>query len=192
MPLSDPQTWVEQYGDVLFRYAVARLRNPSLAEDVVQETFLAALQSSQRFQEQSSERTWLVGILKHKLIDALRRASREQATTLLDSLAAEPDEQFDEQGRWKIGDADPHAWDANPRLLLQQQEFLAVLDQCLAGLSPRLAHAFVLRELDDVSTKQICQVLGVTPTNVWIMLHRARAQLRKCLERRWFDQPSSR
>jgi len=179
--LSDPQTWVDQHGNYLFRCAQLRVRDPKLAEDIVQETFLAALQARERFAGQSSERSWLVGILKHKVIDHFRKATREQPDQNADLMADEFEELFDESGHWKIETTGPKEW-SDPSGALDRKEFWEVLTRCLSELPPRMATAFSLREIDELATEEICAALNITAANLWVMLHRARTHLRRCLE----------
>ena len=179
----DPADWVERYGDYLFRYAMLRVRDRSAAEDLVQETFLAGLSGRESFSGGSSEATWLVGILKHKIADHFRRLSRE-APREEEVLRDVPDaEYFDGSGHWTAG---PGEWIGNPAELLRQEEFLERFRECLAGLPPNQAAAFTLREIDGMGTGEICKVLNVSETNLWVILHRARSLLRRCLETRWF------
>jgi len=181
----DPSEWVGRYGDYLFRYAMLRLRNRSAAEDVVQETFLAALKSRGSFAGKSSESTWLVGILKHKIIDHFRRQARE-APLGENDLREHPDpSSFDSSGHWTSG---PTEWGGNPADLYREKKFLDQLTECLSGLSPNLANAFTLREIEGADTGEICKVLNVTETNLWVILHRARMLLRRCLETNWFEK----
>jgi len=185
--LSDPETWVDRHGGYLFGFAMKRLRDPALAEELVQEVLLAALQSRERFQGRSSERSWLVGILKHKIIDHFRRISRERPVENIEAWPEELANSFDEGGHWRAEEGEgPIDWGERPSTALQQKEFQDVLGRCLAKLSPRIAEAFTLREMDELETGEICKILGVTPTNLWVMLHRARVQLRRCLEVSWF------
>lgn len=175
----DPEVWVEQHGDYLFRYALFRLRDPDLAESLVQETFLAALHSQEKFAGRSSERTWLVGILKHKIIDYFRRSSREQSE----------EEFFNERGYWKV---EPEEWRLDPSAVIENQEFWRALTHCVSELSPRLANAFLLREVDGLSSEEVCKTLNISAPNLWVMLHRARLHLRQCLEKHWFGLPQQR
>lgn len=169
-----------EHGNLLFKYAMARVRNRELAEDLVQEALLAALRSAPSFKGRSTERTWLVGILKHKLLDHLRKAGRERASDTLDEQLE--DEFFDDRGRWKIR---PARWTVDPHEALQQNDFRTVFDRCLEEAPERLARVFVLRELDELESDEICKILDVTSTNLWVMLHRARLKLRQCLELSW-------
>lgn len=181
----DPSEWVDRYGDFLFRYAMLRLRDRSAAEDLVQETFLAALTARGSFSGNSSESTWLVGILKHKIADHFRRQARE--TPLGDGDFREhPDSSsFDGSGHWASGPTD---WGGNPADLYRERKFLEKFMECLSVLSPNHANAFTLREIEGADAGEICKVLNVTETNLWVILHRARMQLRRCLETRWFNR----
>jgi RNA polymerase sigma-70 factor (ECF subfamily) len=180
--LLQPELWVDRHGDVLFRYALARLRNRELAENAVQETFLAALKGRDSFTGRSSERTWLVGILKRKVFDHFRHSRREEPVDDPEAVSDETRDLFDERGRWKVG---PTEW-AVPGASLEKNEFWRALERCLNALPDRLHRAFFLREMDDLETDELCKVLAVTETNLWVMLHRARARLRQCLETGWF------
>jgi RNA polymerase sigma-70 factor, ECF subfamily len=185
----DPSEWVGQYGDYLFRYAMLRLRDRSTAEDLVQETFLAALKDRGSFSGNSSESTWLTGILKHKIADHFRRQARE--APLVDSdLREHPDPStFDGSGHWIFG---PTEWGGNPADLYREKKFLDQFTKCLADLSPNHANAFTLREIEGAGTGEICKVLNVTETNLWVILHRARMQLRRCLEIHWFKKSTGK
>jgi RNA polymerase sigma-70 factor (ECF subfamily) len=194
-PSPDPALWVDQHGDYLFRYAVFRLRDTSLAEDILQETLLSALQSYHNFEGRGSERTWLVGILKHKIIDHYRRASRETPESQLESDAFEHEELFRESGEWKdhwVADKAPVEWYTGPAELVEQNEFWVVFRECLSPLPPRIANAFTLREVDGLKSEEICEVLSITVNNLWVMLHRARLHLRQCLEANWFRNQQSK
>lgn len=180
-----PDGWVDAHGDALYRYALIRVRNEHHAEELVQETFLAALQSFDRFNGGSSVRTWLIGILKHKILDLFRREARE---TAFDETEPSPDDYaeliddgFAADGHWSSLLAD---W-GDPHAALEQGQFWLVLQYCLDRLPQRLARLFVLREVMEEGTEIICQELSITPTNLWTMLYRARMGLRQCLERNW-------
>jgi len=181
----DPSEWLDRYGDSLFRFAMLRVRDRSAAEDLVQETFLAALSARDSFSGNSSESTWLVGILKHKIMDHFRRQARE-VPLKEEELREHPDSgQFDGTGHWTAGPAD---WGGNPADLYREKKFFDQFRECLSGLSPNHANAFALREIEGVPAREICKVLNVSETNLWVILHRARAQLRRCLETRWFHR----
>jgi RNA polymerase sigma-70 factor (ECF subfamily) len=184
----DPASWLDKHGDYLYRYALTRLNQAQAAEDLVQETFLAAFQARDRFAQASSERTWLVGILKHKIIDHLRRKQREQPLSTFAATDSIFDELFDSRGHWKKSVRPA----PNPSAAFERQEFWAAFTGCLSKLPDRLAHAFVLREMDEEDTAEICKALEITPTNLWVMLHRARLRLWRCLEIHWFGVERTR
>jgi len=166
----------------LLRYAGLQLRDSHAAEDTVQETLLAALAGEAGFAGRSNLRTWLTGILKHKIIDAIRRSSREATLLAAEAGATELDALFDERGHWI--DA-PGAW-ADPDASLEQKRFFAALEACLARLPHKIAQAFMMREHLGLETGEICKELGVTATHCWVLLYRARVALRECLEKDWF------
>lgn len=187
--LGNPESWLEAHGDYLFGYAVRRLRDRETAEDVVQETFLAALSARDSFAGRSSVRTWLIGILKNKIVDHIRKQSREKPFTEFESDDPSLRELFTSDGTWlrESAETKPMPWRSDPEKLARNKEFLAILDDCLEGIPDRLAKAFMLKEIDDLSGKEVCQVLGINTTNLWVMLHRARMRLRRCLEINWFE-----
>jgi len=180
---SDPEQWLDAHGDYLYRYALKRLRNAEVAEDMVQETFVAALRARERFSGKSSERTWLVGILKHKIIDHIRKSTRERPVSDLDLDEDQTEALFSKGGHWKVK---PARWSYDPRVVTERSEFRRILQQCIDGLPRRLADVFVLREMDQLETDEVCKELEITPTNLWVILHRARSKLRRCLEINWF------
>lgn len=187
---ADPGLWLERHGDYLYRYALFRLRDASAAEDAVQETLLAAFQAHEGFAGRGSERTWLTGILKHKIVDHFRRASRQTPASQLGDERLEHPELFrsasDEwTGHWWDTKA-PVDWRADPARLCEQTEFWEVFRECLSPLPERVASAFLLREVDGLESAEICEVFQITTNNLWVMLHRARAHLRRCLELNWF------
>lgn len=187
--ISDPSSWVDQHGEYLYRYALMRLRDSSLAEEAVQETFLAALKSQNNFAGQSSERTWLVGILKHKIIDHYRKHSREVPLENTGLLPVEKEETFRTTGEW-IGHWTDHGapsdWGANPIQALENMDFWKALQSSLDLLPPRLAQVFILREMAEMSSEEICKLLEISESNLWVMLHRSRQQIRRSLETNYF------
>ncbi|MCG3112877.1 MAG: sigma-70 family RNA polymerase sigma factor [Candidatus Manganitrophus sp. SB1] len=187
-PSSDPEKWVEMHGDALYRFALLRLRDPKLAEDAVQETLLSAFQGRNRFLGQASERSWLIGILKHKVIDYFRKISRETPIEDLSRFEDQMEGAFDENGHWKRDGTGPCEWNADPERLLERKQFWIALDRCLSKLPSRMAHVFSLREIDGVSSEQVCEVLNLTASNLWVLMHRARMQLRQCLEIHFFGK----
>jgi RNA polymerase sigma-70 factor, ECF subfamily len=181
MTTNNVNDWLNEHGDYLYRFALARLRDTHQAEDVVQETFLAAIKSNS-YAEQSSPRTWLTGILKHKIIDVMRKSKRETpASELMSDQDANMDEFFDATGHW----ADkPLEWDM-PETALEQKQFFKVLQSCLDKIPSKLAALFVMRDVHETDNEEICKELNITTTNAWVMLYRARMGIRKCLEINW-------
>ena len=180
---------IERERSYLLRYARLQLRDPAQAEDVVQETLLAALEGATRFAGKSSLRTWLTGILKHKIIDHLRRAGREQPLTGADDDRPEAeavDALFAADGHWREF---PAQW-GNPAAALENSRFWVAFEECTLRLPARTARVFMMREIMDMPTEEICKELGITATNCWVMLHRARLTLRECLELQWFGKPA--
>jgi RNA polymerase sigma-70 factor (TIGR02943 family) len=176
--LPEPGEWLSRYGDALYRYALHRLRRPHEAEEAVQETLLAALKARGDFQGRSHPRTWLMGILKRKVLDRLRATARE-------ARWADPaglDAWFDARGKWRKA---PGSWD-DPAAAAERSEFWRVVRRCLARLPARMAEAFTLRTLDDREPAEVCRELAISPGNLWVLLHRARLQLVQCLDLHWF------
>ena len=177
----NPDLWVDLYGDYLFRYAQSRVNDSAMAEDLVQDTFLSALHSYANFDGKSSERTWFVSILKHKIIDHYRKQGRQ--AKYFESPDVSKD--FQENGFWKMDQA-PGDWGEHPEEQLQQKEFILILRECLNALPKKIAAVFTLREMEGLDSTSICKELDITSSNLWVMLHRARHQLRKCLDINWF------
>jgi len=187
--LMDPEHWVDDHGDYLYQYAFSRLRDPIRAEDFVQETLLAALKSHERFQGRSTERGWLTGILKHKILDHFRKAGREISFTDLNFYLAEEDQTFDHQGmagHW-VADQAPSDWTRTGEPM-DRGAFWEALDRCTGKLPRRHAQVFLLREVDQLPGEEICSILNISPNNLSVMLHRARLALRHCLDISWFGK----
>ena len=186
--LSDPERWVDLYGDYLFKYAIVRLRDVTVAEDVVQDTFLAALKGGQNFAGRSQEKSWLVGILKNKVSDHFRNLSREKSFTDMEFYWDEESDRFVSGGvrndSW-IHHLGPLEW-PKPGKSLDDKKFWQTYYDCSGKLPKNVAAVFNLRELDGVDGKEICALLGISENNLCVMLHRARMALRRCLENNWF------
>jgi RNA polymerase sigma-70 factor, ECF subfamily len=177
--LPAPDEWLGRYGDALYGYALDRLRRPHEAEEAVQDTLLAALKARGDFQGRSHPRTWMMGILRRKIVDRLRSSARAAGHTAVADL----DAWFDGWGHWR---RPPARWD-DPAAAAERSEFWGVVRRCLARLPPRMAEAFTLRTLDDCAAAEVCRALSIAPGNLWVLLHRARLQLVRCLEIHWFD-----
>jgi RNA polymerase sigma-70 factor (TIGR02943 family) len=177
--LPEPGEWLSRYGDALYCYALSRLRHSHEAEEAVQETLLAALTRRGEFQGRSDPRTWLMGILKHKVLDRLRGSARAARETSLDDLGP----WFDSNGKWRRR---PRPWD-DPAGCAERAEFWDVVRACLARLPERMAAAFLLRTLDDRAPADVCRELAISSANLWVLLHRARLHLVRCLDLHWFQ-----
>ena len=178
--MDDFRSRVERERPYLLRYASLQLRDAQAAEDAVQETLLAALAGESGFGQRASLRTWLTGILKHKIIDAIRKLSREAPAAGEDEF----DALFDERGHWIEM---PGAW-SNPDASLDQKRFFAALELCLSRLPEKTAQTFMMREHMGLETDEICKELAITATHCWVLLYRARMALRECLTKEWFGE----
>ncbi len=166
----------------LMRVAISRLRDDQAAEDVVQEAMAAALGQMQTFKAQSQLRTWVTGILLHKVTDTFRAATREKTMRVMPRPAEIDDPDFDAEGSWRA----PSAVWCDPELALDTHRFRAAFEAALASLPDSQARAFVLREVQGLESGDICSQLGITESNLWVLLHRARLALRRTLDRDWF------
>lgn len=182
--MANPEAWVDTYGDYLFQYALLRVgNNIQLSEDLVQETFLSALKTEAKHQGKSSERTWLVTILKNKIIDYYRR-NKNNLFEQRDFQNEEFVEDGLQSGAWKQEYA-PQDWRGIPDQAFEQKEFISIFRKCISALPEKIALVFTKREIDGNDTDTICKDLDVSSSNVWVMLHRARMALRRCLELNW-------
>ena len=180
----DPLQWLDAHGDVLFAFARTRVGNPDTAEDLVQETLLAAWKAADSFAGQASERTWLVGILKNKVIDHLRKATRTQQVTVDIQTDEAWEDQFNHDEQWT--DA-PRQWD-DPRRVLENQDLGAQMNDCLERLPENLRVVFSLREIDGLDTDEIVSTLNLSSANnLRVMLSRARDRMRQCIDKKWFQ-----
>ncbi len=173
--------WVEEYTEELIRWAFHKVSDIQQAEDLVQDTFLAAAEKIGSFKGNSSPKTWLFSILNHKIIDFYRKKVRQPvpADTALSGL-------FDSHGTWKK-DRRPHDWGQDTMSLLNDEEFMAVLKECMDALPDQWSTCIKLKYLMSKKGEEICQELGITPTNLWQIVHRARLSLRECIELNWTE-----
>ncbi|MEK9629203.1 MAG: sigma-70 family RNA polymerase sigma factor [Nitrospinota bacterium] len=179
----EPEKWVENYADMLYRYCLIRVKDPDIAEELVQSTFFAALKSQHTFAGKSTEKTWLFGILKHKTMDYFRGARKNINLDISDSDTDSIN--FDSTGHMV---PTPSNWNLNPENAAENNELAQVLKDCLNGLSEKFHRLFVLKEIEGLSSEEICKEFNVKPTNLWVMLHRARNQLKLCIESNWFSK----
>lgn len=173
----DPTQWVDQFGDALFAFAVARTGDRSVAEDLVQDTFLAAVSRRGDFRSDSHVSTWLFAIMKRKVVDHFRKIERRRKNEQVERKVDSPAE-F----------AGSKSWEGDPSRVFQNQEFWETFDRCVEKLPDRLAEVFILREINQTSPKEIRELLGINATNLSMRLHRCRQSLRECLDRHWFER----
>lgn len=177
------KSWVNNYSDTLFTWALHKISSKEIAEDLVQDTFIAAFNSFEKFEEKSQPKTWLFAILNNKINDYHRNNFRNPVL----SAAQTKDSYFDEYGNWQPT-AMPQNWEDGSEHLLDNSEFKKVLDLCVQRLPKNWYSAIQLKYIDQKNGKQICQELEIAPTNFWQILHRAKMQLRQCLELNWFKK----
>jgi len=185
----DPTYWLDHHGDYLYRYALTRVRDAAGAEDLLQETLLAAINAYHDHEGRSSERTWLVSIMRHKIVDHFRRLARTPEFQMSSDEESEDVNWFEQTGVWRghwREDQAPVSWPVDAVALLESKEFWETLERCLSCLSPKMAAAFTLREIEGLTADEICEILGVSPGNLWVLLHRGRAKLRCMLEAECF------
>ncbi|MEM7785076.1 MAG: sigma-70 family RNA polymerase sigma factor, partial [Planctomycetota bacterium] len=177
-----PEVWVDEYGDYLFRYANSRLRNSNAAEEVVQETFLAGVRYSEQFAGRSSELGWLMGILKRKIIDYVRARKRRSELSTYEDENDPTSMMFDANGNWKPGAVN---WAPSPGQNLEMEELSAIVEDCLKTLPQGQADVFMMSIMEEMSTEEICEELGIKASNLWVRMHRARLGLANCVGTKW-------
>lgn len=183
VPITPPEQWVDAYGDYLYGFAMSRLRNAEAANDCVQDTFLAGIKALDRFDGSRDIKFWLRGIMRNKIVDQIRKSVKENQV----DIEAE-DEALMESFWFKysgIVTTNPDPWEFNPRKYFDNGEFWVVFDRCIQKVKDPARQAFVLRVLEDQTTEEVCKVMDIKPNYLWVLLHRARAQLKVLLEEHW-------
>ena len=182
----DPQQWVDGHADYLYAYAVARLGDEEQAKDLVQETFLAALERVDQFEGRSSERTWLTAIIKNKIMDVYRKKSSAWQTMVSSSKGDTDNTDFfdADNGHWKE-QYYPKAFGIENYDQLANKEFNHIVERCMKKLPALWLSVFTMRHIDELATDEICGHLNVTPSNFWVIIHRTKVNLRACLEKNW-------
>lgn len=173
--------WLHEHGDFLFGFAMIRLRDEDAAEEVVQQTLFAAFKAIDQYSGKGAFRAWLTGILKRKIIDHLRAKGRAK-TTGLDDGPDITEQLFDKKGKWR---SDPRIFGDRPDAGIESEEFWQVFHGCVQKLPGKQGSAFFLREVDDESADRICELLSISTANLWVLLHRARLALARCLKVNW-------
>jgi RNA polymerase sigma-70 factor (TIGR02943 family) len=178
----EPSEWLDAYGDYLYRYAMSRLRDTNAAEEVVQETFLAGIKKREQYSGEGSQRGWLLTILKRKIVDHVRQRARFDRDGAVGTAYDPTAELFDVTGHWKRSVA---TWMKAPVDALESRELWAIVENCLTHLPAGQASVFTLSVMEELDSDQICQELDITPSNLWVRLHRARIGLANCVGARW-------
>ncbi len=178
-----PDTWVDQYADYLFNYAVSRVSDAEIAKDLVQETFFAGLKSAKNYKGDAAERTWLIAILKRKVIDHYRKINSKKGKAEVRMNYISSDDGND--GDWlEERVADPFSKGGDDTL--ENEELGLAIQDCIAKLPKKQADVFTMKTIQGISTEDICNELGINPSNLWVMIHRARTTLMGCMNQNWF------
>ncbi|WP_053991706.1 sigma-70 family RNA polymerase sigma factor [Mangrovimonas sp. TPBH4] len=177
----DPTKWVALYSDYLFNYTITRVNDREIAKDLVQEAFFSALKSMKNFKGEASERTWLISILKRKIIDYYRKSNSKkgQAEVRISYSSAT------DKGDWLAERvADPYDKTAEDKL--ENKELGDAIHECMSKLPEKQALVFRMKTIEGMDTETICNELKITPSNLWVIIHRARTAMAECLEQNWF------
>jgi RNA polymerase sigma-70 factor (TIGR02943 family) len=177
-----PDNWVSNYADALYAYSISRVNDVQAAEDIVQNTFLSAWKARDTYNGTASEKNWLYAILKNKIIDHFRK----QSSGIVSLRSKEEDIYFDTAEHW-TSETEPKDWGVNTQQPLETKEFYSFLDQCKQKLKEIQQSVFVMKYMEDLDSEEICKALDITPSNYWVLIHRAKLHLRKCLEKNWLN-----
>jgi RNA polymerase sigma-70 factor (ECF subfamily) len=178
----NPNKWVQLHADYLFNYTISRINNHDLAKDLVQETFFAGLKAQNNFKGLASERTWLISILKRKIIDYYRKMNSTKGKAEVKMNFYTDGER---EGEW-IEERVPTNWDNEAEKSIENEELNEVINKCIDNLPEKYASVFKMKTLQHFETEEICKELDITASNLWVIIHRARTQLRRCMEDNWF------
>ncbi len=179
----NPNKWIDLHSDYMFNYTISRVSNQDVAKDLVQETFLASLKAMGNFKGQASERTWLISILKRKIVDHYRKSNSIKGKSEVRMSFYEDGEN---NGKW-IEERAPSPWD-DADASIENEELKSALDYCIDNLPEKYKSVFILKTIKNYETESICNDLGISSSNLWVIIHRARVQLRECLEGNWFNK----
>lgn len=180
----DPNKWIDNYADYLFNYAITRVSNSDIAKDLVQETFFAGLKSADNFEGKAAERTWLIAILKRKVIDHYRKINSAKGKA---EVRMNFHQEGEGEGNW-LEERVPQTWSADTDKNIESEELKDAIEQCIDYLPAKYAMVFRMKTIQEFETDEICKELNITPSNLWVMIHRARTQLRRCMEDNWFNK----
>jgi len=179
----NPDKWIDLYADYMYNYTFTRVNNQDVAKDLVQETFLAALKSMGNFKGKATERTWLIAILKRKIVDYYRKINSLKGKAEVHVNFYKDGEN---KGKW-IEERAPSSW-SNVDKQIKNEELKNALDMCIDNLPEKHRTVFLLKTVQNFETEEVCNELNISPSNLWVIIHRARAQLRACLEGNWFNE----
>ena len=180
----NPKQWVKTYSDQLYRFAFLRLSDRDIAKDIVQDTFLAALRNQETYKGEISEKNWLFTILKNKIIDQYRK--KATSSELRHQISeVNFDEYFDKEDHWKM-EVVPKEWTVDYSGGVESKEFFEILHRCIDRLGEIMKSVFSMKYLDEIESEDICKELKISSSNYWVIIHRAKLQLRNCLEKNWF------
>jgi len=180
----DPNKWIDLYADYLFNYTITRIDDAELAKDIVQETFFSGLKAMKNYRGDASERTWLVSILKRKIIDQYRKMNSKKGKA---EIRVNFYEDGDKKGNW-LEECVPQHWGNEAEINIESQELGLAINNCVQTLPEKYRTVFKMKTIDNIDTEEICNELSITASNLWVIIHRARLQLRKCMEESWFKK----
>lgn len=182
--LNNPADWVDLHSDALYRFALMRVSDSDQAKDLVQDTLIAALSAQTRFGGNSSERTWLTGILKYKILDYYRKKGREIPES---QLAPDSDDSGGFQNHLHQNPK-PIRWDERADTILSNQQLGSVLSECVEKLPKHIQQIFIMREIDHIDSEEVCNILDITSTKLYVVMHRARKTLKDCVQKVWMQK----
>jgi RNA polymerase sigma-70 factor (ECF subfamily) len=183
---ANPQMWLKLYGDLLFQYALPRVNDRAIAEDLIQETFFSALKGLDGYKGEASEKNWLFAILKNKIIDHYRKRATDNSILTDPGTGSSEDEWFNENGQWAENRM-PNDWSAADNLV-ERKEIQRIILWCRDHLKMLQQQVFTLKYLEDLDSDAICKVLNISSSNYWVLIHRARLQMRDCVEKSWLKK----
>jgi len=180
----DPDQWISNYSDALYSYTLPRVNDTALAEDIVQETFLSAWKARDSFKGEASEKSWLYTICRNKIIDHYRKKAKDITQPMAQNDRT--DNYFDDVEHW-TGEDKPGDWGIDYQQPIDNKEFYKVLENCKKKLQQLQQSVFVMKYMENLDSAEICKALGITSSNYWVLIHRAKLQLRGCLEKNWIN-----
>lgn len=179
----NPNTWIDKYSDYLYNYTISRVSDREIAQDLVQDTFLAGLKSMKNFKGESSERTWLISILKRKIIDHYRKINSKKGKA---EIRISYNSDTETEGDW-LEERVADSFEKNAEDTMQNTELGEAIMDCLSKLPQKQAQVFTMKTIEGLDTEVICNELNITASNLWVIIHRARTSMAACLNENWFE-----